>query len=87
MSQTSKVNLAVRNAIVTFLSPGTKSTNSGLNNFVFKNTMSKRAIQEATQKLTTEGVLTSTRENGKTWYALPAPTTVVMGAPSVAPAV
>lgn len=75
MSQSSKVSLAVRNAILTFLSPGTKSTNSGLKNYVLLNT-SKRTIQEATKKLTTEGALSTVREHGQTWYFIPGSTAI-----------
>lgn len=70
MSQNSKVNLAVRNAILNFLSPGTKSTNAGLRHFALP-TISSRTVQEATQKLAAEGVLVSVRESGRTWYHLP----------------
>jgi DNA-binding GntR family transcriptional regulator len=69
MSQNSKVAAAVRQAILTFLAPGTTATNNGLKKHVLPTT-SLRSVQEATQKLTAEGLLTSSRSKGKTWYGI-----------------
>jgi hypothetical protein len=69
MSMNSKVSLALRNAIISFLKPGTSATNQGLKAHV-ANPFSLRAVQEATQKLTREGVLTQTKSKGKTWYGV-----------------
>lgn len=69
MSQSSKVNLAVRNRIITFMSTGSTATNKGLKIHVLPGS-SLRSIQEATQKLTAEGVLTQSRANGQTWYSI-----------------
>lgn len=77
MSMTSKVNNALRNAIITFLTPGTTASNSGLKQHVAP-TFSLRAVQEATQKLTNEGKLVASRSQGKTWYGIaPAPVAAV----------
>ena len=70
MSMTSKVKQEIRAAIISFLSPGTTATNNGLKFHVLP-AVSKRSIQEATQKLTHEGVLVASRSNGKTWYGTP----------------
>ena len=75
MSMNSKVKAAVRQAILTFLAPGTTATNNGLKQHVLPST-SLRAVQEATQKMTAEGTLVATRSKGKTWYGVPAPVAV-----------
>jgi hypothetical protein len=69
MSMTSKVNLALRNTLVRFLQPGITATNNGLKKHVAPS-VSLRAVQEATQKLTREGVLEQTKSNGRTWYGI-----------------
>lgn len=81
MSMTSKVKNEIRNAIIAFLKTGTTATNNGLKYHVLP-TVSRRSIQEATQKLTKEGVLERSRAHGRTWYGI-ATTTVFPGMENV----
>lgn len=67
MSMTSKVKSELQQAILTFLKPGTTATNNGLKAHVAPN-VSVRSIQEATQKMTAQGLLVAERSKGKTWY-------------------
>lgn len=72
MSQTSKVSPVLRQQILgTFktVPAGTRISNAYLMNAT-QYAFSLRKIQEATQKLTNEGVLTKTTDSGVTYYSL-----------------
>lgn len=59
MSMTSKVSNLLRQAILNYLASGISASNQGLCS-VLGAAYSRRSVQEATQKMTKEGVLTST---------------------------
>jgi hypothetical protein len=70
MSMTSKVNPTLRQEIVDYLGgTGYSSSNLGLV-YTFGNRYSLRTIQEATQKLTREGILVVRRDVGGIYYRL-----------------
>lgn len=70
MSMTSKVNSGLRTAIIKSLTIVPGKTNEGLflSGVANGGKFSLRAIQEATQKLTKDGTLYSSRPNGRTLY-------------------
>lgn len=67
MSMTSKVNPTLRAQILTLLAGGIERTNSSI---AIYSAYSRRAIQEATQKLTKDGVLEASRTAGQTYYSI-----------------
>lgn len=69
MSMTSKVNPHLRQQILNTLANGITASNNAINvrlSFIY----SLRTIQEATQKMTAEGVLTQTKAGRYTFYGI-----------------
>ena len=70
MSMTSKVNPILHKEIVDYLAATGYGTSNLAFVYQFGNRYSLRAIQEATQKLTKDGTLLKTTENGLTFYSI-----------------
>jgi predicted transcriptional regulator len=69
MSMTSKVNPHLRQQILNTLANGVTASNNAISVRLSFN-YSLRAIQEATQKMTKEGVLTLTKAGRYTYYGI-----------------
>ena len=67
MSMTSKVNPHLRQQILNTLASGVTASNNAIN-VRLSFTYSLRTIQEDTQKMTAEGVLTQTKTGRYTYY-------------------
>src|SRR5258708_104572 len=81
MSMTSRVNPTLASAILNILAGGLVGGLQSSNGFLlyrlnitrpyYTSEYSLRIVQEATQKMTKEGVLASKRDNGTTYYFVP----------------